>query len=97
MESEPAMPTRAFFGFWLPDFCEVVSVGLVVLSVSEEPALVLPVLLPSVEALEAVPAAAALIALVTIPILERHEVKKIPAAEEASNNIKFFLYVKLYK
>ena len=58
-----------------------------------EAALVLPVLLPCVEALEVVPAVAALIALVAIPILERHEVRKIPAAEEASNNIKFFLFI----
>jgi hypothetical protein len=54
---------------------------------------VLPVLLLSVEALKVVPAAAVLIAPAAIPILERHEVKKIPAAEEASNNIKFFLFI----
>lgn len=77
------MPTRTCFGFWLLDFCGVVSVLFVL----------------SVEALEVVPAVA-LVAVekldaegVLIPILERHEVKKIPAAEEASNNIKFFLFI----
>ena len=82
------MPTRACFGFGLPDFCEIVS-GLCVVSVEAEPALVLLVLVLPVEDPEVVPAAA----LVTIPILERHEVKKIPAAEEATNNIKFFLFI----
>ena len=60
------------------------------LSVEAEPALVLLVLLFSVETGEIVPAA---VAPVAIPILERHEVKKIAAAEEASNNIKSFLFI----
>lgn len=60
------------------------------LSVEAEPVLVLLVPMLSVEALGVVPAAAALVA---IPILERHEVKKMAAAEEASNNIKFFLFI----
>ena len=61
--------------------------------------LVLLVLLLSVEAPEAVPAAVVVTAEkidvedALIPILERHDVKKIPAAEEASNNIKSFLFI----
>jgi len=77
------------FSDWIPDFFEVASVELFVFSISE------------LVALDVVPAASVVLAALEkadaedtlAPVRARHEVKKIPTAEEVSNNIRFFLFI----